>query len=312
MMACKADDSGVRNVMTTIWGDEGNECDLYSSMPGVLYQAEHAYTSANEVDAALLRRKFDGIMGADFDDYVYASKLDDTQPESQPIDIRTHYTPNLAKFLLWEQPFYSILSPQYRGYDLETHFTHLAAYLEQALSADFSVMNTVGMPHSIDDFPANSRLRLPYLLARVLALKCHLRERLVHAYRTDDRPELYALAGAEPESRLSRLRGLVRELHSLHRKHWMSMYKPFGWEVLDLRYGGLKSQLETMHMRIVAYLDDTDTEVTDLEELEVNLQVRSVALAPCAAADRVSQTIYPGQGANLMLDHARASRPQYI
>lgn len=26
----------------------------------------------------------------------------DTQPESQPIDVRTHYTPNISKFLLWE------------------------------------------------------------------------------------------------------------------------------------------------------------------------------------------------------------------
>lgn len=30
------------------------------------------------------------------------------------------------------------------------------------------------------------------------------------------------------------------------------MYKPFGWEVLDLRYGGLIARLETMHQRQVA------------------------------------------------------------
>ena len=62
--------------MTTIWGDEGNECDLYSALPGMLYQAEGAYTRDDEVDAALLRRKFDGIVGADLDDWVYASKLE--------------------------------------------------------------------------------------------------------------------------------------------------------------------------------------------------------------------------------------------
>jgi hypothetical protein len=114
--------------MTTIWGDEGNEFDFYSALPGMLYQAEHAYTArdVDEVDATLLRRKFDGIVGADLDDYIYASKLEyvlgrawreslverdsharpivhsDTQPETQPIDAKTHYCPNLAKFLLWE------------------------------------------------------------------------------------------------------------------------------------------------------------------------------------------------------------------
>ena len=29
MKATKAPESGVKHVMTTIWGDEGNECDVY-------------------------------------------------------------------------------------------------------------------------------------------------------------------------------------------------------------------------------------------------------------------------------------------
>jgi hypothetical protein len=64
--------------MCTIWGDEGNEFDLYSALPGILYHSELAYTAreVDEVDAALFRRKFDGIVGADLDDYVYASKLE--------------------------------------------------------------------------------------------------------------------------------------------------------------------------------------------------------------------------------------------
>ncbi|KAK4050267.1 hypothetical protein OIV83_003588 [Microbotryomycetes sp. JL201] len=294
MKASKDPSSGVKSVMTTIWGDEGNEFDLYSSLPGILYQAEQAYTPNEEVDAALLRKKFDGITGGDFDDYVYASKLDDTQPESQPIDIRTHYTPNISKFLLWEEPFFSFLSPQYRGYDLEYHYQHVATYLEQALSSEFSTMSTFAVPHSIEDYPANNRLQLPYLLARILSLKCHLRDRLAHAYKSNDRTELEALAGQAETSRLSRLRKLVKELHSLHRNNWMTMYKPFGWEVLDLRYGGLQARLETMHQRLVAYLDG-ESNVDRLEELEVEQQV-----------------VFEGQRLNLMLDYARASRPQYI
>ncbi|GAA6003694.1 hypothetical protein JCM10207_003550 [Rhodosporidiobolus poonsookiae] len=294
MKASKDQNAGVKHVMTTIWGDEGNECDLYSALPGMLYQAELAYTprQQDEVDAALFRRKFDGICGADLDDYVYASKLDDTQPESQPITDKTHYTPNLAKFLLWEEPFYSFLSPQYRGYDLESHYSHLAAYLSQALSPSFTTMTTVSLPHSITDCPANVRLRLPFLLASVLSLKCHLRERLVAAYRAGDREELEALAGRKEESRMSRLRALLKELHKVHRENWMDMYKPFGWEVLDLRYGGLLARLETMHERLVGYLEGR---VRRVEELEVELE-----------------TIYQNQGHFLMLDYARASRPQYI
>lgn len=78
-------------------------------------------------------------------------------------------------------------------------------------------MTTIAVPHSVEDYPANRRLRLPYLLARILSLKCHLRDRLVHAYREGDRIELEALGGQKPSSRLSRLRALVKELHDLHR-----------------------------------------------------------------------------------------------
>lgn len=76
MKASKDPQWSIKGVMTTIWGDEGNEMDLYSALPGILYHADHAYTTAEEVDVALLKRKFDGICGADFDDYVYASKLE--------------------------------------------------------------------------------------------------------------------------------------------------------------------------------------------------------------------------------------------
>jgi hypothetical protein len=60
----------------------------------------------------------------------------------------------------------------------------------------------------------------------------------------------------------------------VHSENWFSTYKPFGWEVLDLRYGGLQSRLETMHDRLIAYLDVDNSSVTKLEELEVELEVR--------------------------------------
>ena len=280
MEASKEPAAGVTEVMATIWGDEGNECDIWSALPGVWYHAEQAYTAAEEVDADLLRLKFDGCAGGSFDDYVMGSKLDDTQPEAQVITSSTHYTPNMSKYLLWEEPFFSFLSPQYQGSNLEAHYSHLATYLGQATSAEFSTMTTISVPHSIDDFPANARLRLPLLLARVLALKCHLRERLTNAYKQADAAELVALAGPDPDSRLSRLRGLVKELHETHRANWFGVYKPFGWEVLDLRYGGLRSRLETMHDRCARYTDQDDKSVTRLEELEVELEVSRVCFFP--------------------------------
>ncbi|KAJ2749307.1 hypothetical protein IWQ56_007256, partial [Coemansia nantahalensis] len=44
-----------------------------------------------------------------------------------------------------------------------------------------------------------------------------------------------------------------RELWLYHRARWHRIYKPFGWETLELRYGGLAARLQTMYDRIVAY-----------------------------------------------------------
>lgn len=93
----------MRNVFLTIWGDEGNEVDLYSSLPAWAYYADHGYTSEKEVDIPLLKAKFDGITGGNFDDFVVASRLDDPSPESQTMDDRVHFSPNTSKWMLWEE-----------------------------------------------------------------------------------------------------------------------------------------------------------------------------------------------------------------
>ena len=51
----------------------------------------------------------------------------------------------------------------------------------------------------------------------------------------------------------------------LHAREWAKLYKPFGWEVIDLRYGGLETRLKTTSMRIRDYLNG---ELDRIEELE--------------------------------------------
>ncbi|CAO0791616.1 unnamed protein product [Mucor circinelloides] len=75
--AAKSRDDGVRNTFITTWGDEGNECDVLSSLPALFYYAQHGYTDQAEVDIQTLKRNFEGICGASFDDWVLASKVSD-------------------------------------------------------------------------------------------------------------------------------------------------------------------------------------------------------------------------------------------
>ena len=62
------------------------------------------------------------------------------------------------------------------------------------------------------------------------------------------------------------------------------VHQPFGWENLELRYGGLRARLDTMQDRISCFLDKDNLDVTDLPELEVE-----------------TQPIWPGAGLSLLL-----------
>ena len=64
---------------------------------------------------------------------------------------------------------------------------------------------------------------------------------------------------------LSSLRTLVDDLRKLHRSLWFSTMKPFGWEIIDIRYGGVLSRLESAEYRLQQWLDGN---LTCLEELE--------------------------------------------
>ena len=75
-------------------------------------------------------------------------------------------------------------------------------------------------------------------------------------YDQDDRAALQRMA----EEDLSALSALVKTLRLRHRKAWFALNEPFGWEVLDIRYGGLLARIDTAISRIGAYLaGETDS-----------------------------------------------------
>lgn len=75
--ACK--EQKIRNVFATVWyfffclnqrGDDGNEYDFFSILPGLQYFAEQGYTTSCKIDEGLFRSNFRGICGGNMDDWV--------------------------------------------------------------------------------------------------------------------------------------------------------------------------------------------------------------------------------------------------
>ncbi|MNE74024.1 hypothetical protein D3C80_1700690 [compost metagenome] len=98
-------------------------------------------------------------------------------------------------------------------------------------------------------------------LAAVLSIKTALGVRITRYYKEQQKEELAKIASSE----LPELYSRVESLRLAHRRMWMLTYKPFGWETLDIRYGGLKARIQSAGDRLRDYLDGR---VDVLEELE--------------------------------------------
>jgi hypothetical protein len=241
MRACKA--QRVREVFVTLWGDDGMECDVFSALPGIQFFAEHAY--ADTVNHKLLRDNFRGSCDADFDDWVKASEIDSVPCLAAPEKSHT----NISKWLLWQDPVLGLMEPQLARVSLRRHYQKLYDTLRVAARR----------------LPANQRLLFPAQLSKVLSLKAGLRRDLVAAYKAGNRRRLRALI----EGDLKSLRSAVDQLWKTHRETWLGLYKPFGWEVIEQRYGAQRARLEGLAERVRSYLDG---DVDSIPEFEAKLE----------------------------------------
>ena len=85
--------------------------------------------------------------------------------------------------------------------------------------------------------------------------------RLKAAYDQNDRDTLRAM-----QNECDVIVQKVKALWESHRASWMEYNKPFGWEIHDLRYGGLVARFQTVKMRIDAYLSGVCDRLEELEE----------------------------------------------
>ena len=116
-------------------------------------------------------------------------------------DLKIHYPSNVSKWLLWEDPLYSHLSPETFDLNLDQHYREVEDQLSIAIYRDDSL------------YPNNRRLEFIAKLCRVLRLKLQLRPKLRDLLSRNERKELLI------NFINTDLEDLRRELESLWRMH---------------------------------------------------------------------------------------------
>ncbi len=237
--ACKKE--GVQEVIVTMWGDDGTENNYFTGLLGLQLFAEHGYTKVLNMDKLKRRVKF--CTGVDFDAYMDIRYLDEVPgvPQNNPESC------NPSKYLLWQDLLLGLFDKHIEEEKLDIHYD----WLEKRM-ASYKIEN----PYLLAVFNVLEKL------CSVLKVKACLGIKIAEYYRANEKAALRAIADKE----IPLLRTKVDELRKAHREAWYMTYKPFGWEVLDLRYGGVMSRADSVVERLKSFVEGKIGRIEELEE----------------------------------------------
>ncbi|RKY70404.1 MAG: beta-N-acetylhexosaminidase [Candidatus Latescibacterota bacterium] len=255
---------GLKEIIFTMWKDDGGGVDFDSALTGVLYAAEAAY-NGGQVSEDLWASRFKGVCKADLTAQLRIPELDPcTRYEDGEVK---------SRMLLWDDPLFGMVRKSLLARK-ETENFDPAAYYEKRTD-DLSPL--IGQ----DEGEAGD-LEFAHQLAHTVALKARMYDRLIEAYGEKDRESLCSVA----DEAIPEVASELKKLWQQHRRVWMAQNKPFGFEVQCIRYGGLILRLEEVGLRIREYLSGEVEQIEELEEPLENLaesfnQYKSVATASC-------------------------------
>jgi hexosaminidase len=238
LMACKKE--GISEVFATMWGDNGSETHPFAGLAGLQLYAEHGYHQ--EITSERVAKRFLFCTGGNWEDFLSLNEFDETPGVAKDNLNESHP----SKFLLWQDVLLGLYDENIRSLPLNDHYHNLALRLEKAK------VHNEKWPEIFDFYTQ---------LAHVLSVKAEFGIKLKAVFDQHNRQELMQL-----KKELPSLRKMIDDLRKLHRSLWFSSMKPFGWEVLDIRYGGVISRLETAEYRIQQWLDGSVSSIEELQE----------------------------------------------
>ncbi|WP_416147288.1 beta-N-acetylhexosaminidase [Salipaludibacillus sp. HK11] len=238
LLACK--EEGIEEVFLTMWGDNGAETPLVSGLPMLQLFAEHAYRE--HVNDEHLQSRFETCAGGRWEDFMILNQFDETPGVSK----NNLHESNPSKFLLWQDVLIGLYDKNIHGLSLNDHYEKMISKLNRATEEN-------PQWYLLFDFYRN--------LAIVLSVKAEIGIKLKEIYDAKDKQEMQLLM-----KKLEELMQNADALRKCHRDLWFSTNKPFGWEVLEIRYGGLSARLETVHHRMEKWIKGDIAEVEELEE----------------------------------------------
>lgn len=250
-------EKGITQVIATLWGDDGTENSYFTALGGLQIYAEYCYCkqfpSIEEIS-----QRFRECTGLDFSlffDMSLFHNVSDKPHDEIIMDISKKPMNDIlrGKFqcgrrYMWQDILCGV-------FDNQIMSNPASQLYEQALCRlnNYSVDGYFEKYHS-----------LAVATFDFIKDKSYVAEKLVPAYKNKDVEEVKKIIDI-----LMNLKQKTETLRLLHRAVWLSENKAFGWDTLDIRYGGVCMRIDTTVMRLSNWLENTAMEIEELEEVRL-------------------------------------------
>ncbi len=245
--ACRK--KGTHEVVATIWHN-GAEASLLMALAGLQMYAEFDYHGHYDVDE--IRAGLEMTCGVRYDDFLATEAVEYPHGDNS--------VTGASRALLYNDPMVGLVDAHAAKIDAGGYYRALTPKLA---------------PLSKDKGEFAYGFEILAALSSFLENKADFGVRLKAAYDAGDRDALAALK-AECAVMLDKLDVLRRA----HRASWMRWNKPFGWEVHDIRYGGLAARINTCAERLGDYLEGRCDRLEELEAKRLRIDGLKEDAAP--------------------------------
>ncbi len=227
----------VKNYMFTVWGDDGAECSVFACLPSM------AYAGALTNGRRDYKKLFERLTGIAFDKFM---RLDLNNEVVEKLGAIA----SPSKYMLYNDCLQGLLDCTVNAGDAEKY---------------------VGIANQLSRLSKNAEwgylFKTQEKLARLLAIKYDLGVKTRDAYQKKDMQALRSLIDNEYKQVLKRL----NEFYSSFEAQWFKENKAYGFEVQDLRLGGLKQRITHIRKMLTDYVNGKTDKVEELEEGVLNV-----------------------------------------
>ena len=227
--------NGIKNVVMTMWGDNGCECSKFNIIPSLFYTAQ---LCRGITDDAVIKANFKEMFGIEFEDFMLLD-LPGTQRDCEDDCCVTS-----DKYFLYNDCFlglYDTLVPEGEN----EKYGALVPKLEKLVSdKQYGYLFETAME-----------------FCKVMSVKVELGVKTRKAYLEKDMDALKALV-----TDYEVLPILIDGFYEAYERQWMRENKPQGFEVHDIRLGGFARRVEHCKKMLVKYIEGEVDSIPELEE----------------------------------------------